>query len=140
MAFQGYRMGNKLKSIIGNGTVFFQVKSLFTIGDGFRNIVPRLNGDSPGFKLESQIRQGLFVVFIVGALKVQTRFIAVIVNVIGVIRLIAGTAICSVVVAHCVGTVNQLPAIVANVIIRLETSPAKCRIRITVIFRSPVSA
>ena len=140
MAFQGYRMGNKLKSVIGNRTVFFEIKSLFTVGDGFRNIVPRLNGNSPGLKLESQIRQGLFVVFIVGALEIQARFIAVIVNVIGVIRLIAGTAICPVVVAHCIGAVNQLPAIVADVIIRLETSPAKCRIRITVIFRSPVPA
>ena len=140
MAFQGYRMGNKLKSVIGNGTVFLEIKSLFTVGDGFRNIVPLLNGDSPGFKLESQIRLGIFVVFIVGTLKVQTRFIAVIVNVIGVIRLIAGAAISSIVVSHCVGAVNQFPAIVADVIIRLETSPAKCRIRITVIFRSPVSA
>ena len=128
MLFQCYRMGNKLKSVIGNGTVFFEIKSLFTVGDGFRNIVPFRNGNAPGFKLESQIRQGLFVIFIVGALKVQARFIAVIVNVIGVIRLIAGAAISSVVVAHCVGAVNQFPAIVADVIIRLETSPAKCRI------------
>ena len=82
MAFQGYRMRNKLKSVIRNGTVFFQVKSLFTVGDGLRNIVPRFNGNSSGFKLESQIWQRLFVVLIVGALKVQTRFIAVIVNVI----------------------------------------------------------
>ena len=40
MALQGYRMGNKLKSVIGNRTVFFEIKSLFTVGDGFRDIVP----------------------------------------------------------------------------------------------------
>jgi len=36
--------------------------------------------------------------------------------------------------------VNQFAAVVADIIIRLETSPAKCRIGIPVIFRSPVPA
>ena len=90
MPFQGNWMGNKLKSVIGNRTVFFQVKSLFIVGDGFRDIVSRLNGDSSGFELESQIGKFLFVVFI-GRLKVEVRFIAVIVNIAGMIRLIGST-------------------------------------------------
>ena len=139
MAFQGYRMGNKLKSVIRNGTVFFQVKGLFIVGDVFRNIVSRLNGNSPGFKLESQIRQGLFVVFIVSALEIQTRFIAVIVNIARMIFVVTIFAVNPVVGRKTVVDMNQIAAIAAPCAPVFKTSRTKNVIAVAVIFGYPVA-